>query len=156
MNSAEYSAGVFYRFASIDLGDLQKNTGDTADTRELAAAFLNAFISSLPEGKKTSTAAWTVPDLVYVTVRSDRPLSLAAAFEKPVRSRSGWSEPSCKALAGYASKIHRLTGRNSLLHEAHAGIADEPFAELGDQSPGFHELIAAAVDIACPSAGERP
>lgn len=156
MNSAEYSAGVFYRFASIDLGDLAKNTGDVAVTRELAEAFLGAFISSLPEGKKTSTAAWTVPDLVYVTVRADRPLSMAAAFEAPVRSRSGWSKPSCRALADYAVKVHRLTGSGSLLHEAHAGIAEEPYESLGDRSVGFSELISAAVDFACPQAEKLP
>src|SRR5690606_1420368 len=48
MNSAEFSAGVFYRYASLDLAGLHENLGgDTAMAEELTKAFLTAFISSL-------------------------------------------------------------------------------------------------------------
>src|SRR5439155_27121715 len=98
MNSAEFSAGVFYRYASVNLDDLTTNLGgDTAGAVQLAGAFLDAFITSLPTAKKNSTAPFTVPDLVYLAVRQDRPLSLAAAFEAAVRpgtEAAGFARPS--------------------------------------------------------------
>ena len=90
MNAAQFSAGTFYRYANIGLGGLLENLdGDTATARELTAEFLRAFVTTVPSGKQNATAAMTIPDLVYIAVRSDRPVSFAPAFEKPVAQRAG-------------------------------------------------------------------
>src|SRR5690606_29892918 len=91
MGTDEFSTGTFYRFATVDLKELTKNLSEDSDTalaaaRELIGQFLLSFIESLPQAKKNSTAPHTIPHLVHVAVRSDRPLSFAAAFEEPVRA----------------------------------------------------------------------
>ncbi len=107
MNTAEFSAGVFYRYASINIAELLENLdGDRDQARELVEAFCTALIESLPEAKKNSTAPFTIPDLVYVAVRNDRPVSLASAFEQPVRPApdSGCSAPSRQVFAEYTEQ----------------------------------------------------
>lgn len=89
MNSAEFSTGTFYRYASVNLDDLSNNLGDPATAVELTTAFLSAFITAMPQAKKNSTAPFTVPDLAYVTVRADRPVSWPAP-SKP-RSAHPWT-----------------------------------------------------------------
>lgn len=134
MNTGEYSSGVFYRYATLDLRDLAKHIPDPGTARMLATAFASAFISTMPSAKKTSTAPHTAPDLVHLCVRSDRPLSLAAAFEKPVQAHSqGWGEPSRTALSDYAARIQRLLGDTGVLHSAHAGVDDKAWDGLGEQ-----------------------
>ncbi|MFE0590867.1 type I-E CRISPR-associated protein Cas7/Cse4/CasC [Micromonospora echinospora] len=147
MNSAEFSAGTFYRYASVNLADLTRNLGDAATAVELTAAFLSAFVTAMPQAKKNSTAPFTVPELAYVAVRSDRPVSLASAFETPVRAPldSGYAEPSRRQLAEYASRIYRLLGDDGLLYHGHAGIDDKPFEQLGEVGRSFGALISAAV-----------
>lgn len=147
MNSAEFSAGTFYRYASVNLADLAKNLGDAAEAVELAESFLSAFITAMPQAKKNSTAPFTIPDLAYVAVRSDRPVSLATAFEAPVRAPldSGYAEPSRRQLAEYAGRLYRLLGDQGLIYHGHASIDDKGLPELGDVNQSFDALISAAV-----------
>lgn len=153
MNSAEFAAGTFYRYASVNLADLAKNLDGDHDTAlELAEQFLAAFIAALPQAKKNSTAAFTVPELAYISVRSDRPISLASAFEAPVRSRGegGYAEPARHELADYAERIYRLIGDEGLVHHAHASIDKKPLAGLGEPVAAYRTLIADAIGHARP------
>jgi CRISPR system Cascade subunit CasC len=155
MNSAEFSAGVFYRYASVDLADLLSNLGGDAQmAQELAREFLRAFISSLPTGKQTSTAANTLPDLVHVAVRGDRPISFAAAFEAPVRPENGIAEPSRRQLAQHAGRLERLWGTKGVVYRAYACIDEKPLSGLGDAVDSFAELIDGAVAAAHGGASE--
>lgn len=154
MNSAEFSAGVFYRYASVDLTGLVDNLGgDQAMARELTGEFLRAFIASLPTGKQTSTAANTLPDLVHIAVRADRPVSFAAAFEAPVRPENGLAAPSRRELSRYAERLEQLWGRQSIIRSGYASIEDKPLAALGDRYESFAELIDAMVAAAHPGGG---
>ncbi|MEU9707100.1 type I-E CRISPR-associated protein Cas7/Cse4/CasC [Streptomyces sp. NPDC047967] len=149
MNTAEFSSGVFYRYATIDLRDLASSVADPATARELATAFVSSFISSVPSAKKTSTAPHTIPDLVHVSVRADRPVSYAAAFEKPVSpGAGGWAGPSRTALSTYAQKVCVLLGTDALMHRAYAGIDSGALDGLGVRTESFPELVADAVDAA--------
>jgi CRISPR system Cascade subunit CasC len=151
MNTGEYSSGVFYRYATLDLRTLSANIGDPATERTLATAFVTAFIESMPGAKKTSTAPHTVPDLVHLTVRSDRPLSLAAAFEAPVRARAaGWGTESRTALSDYAERVTRLMGNGGSLYGAYAGVDDEKRGGLGQQVGSYGDLVSGAVAAAYP------
>lgn len=154
MNTGEYSSGVFYRYATLGLQDLAKQVPETATAKELTEAFVTAFIQSLPSAKKNSTAPHSIPDLVHVAVRSDRPVSLAAAFEDPVRNgRTGWSEPSRVALNAYATKVHTLLGASGLLHSAYAGVDDTDRKGLGTRADSYPGLVAGALAAAWPTSG---
>jgi len=150
MDSAEFSTGTFYRYASLNLRDLVKNVGDAATAVELTTAFLSTFITAMPKAKKNSTAPFTVPDLAYIAVRGDRPVSLASAFEAPVRATfdGGYAEPSRRQLSDYAGRIYRLLGKHGLIYHGHASIDDKGLEQLGDTHPSFDDLVAAAVAAA--------
>ncbi|MDH6120953.1 CRISPR system Cascade subunit CasC [Kitasatospora sp. GAS204A] len=151
MGHTEYSAGVFYRYATIDLADLLANLGDDHQAaRELAEAFIEAFILSLPQAKKTATAPHTIPDLVHVAVRSDRPLSYAAAFEKPVRSHDegGYATASRTALNTYATAANKLLGHRGVVTSGWASLEDKDLTGLGSRVDSFPALIDLAVNAA--------
>ncbi|MET7766145.1 type I-E CRISPR-associated protein Cas7/Cse4/CasC [Streptomyces sp. NPDC005393] len=154
MNTGEFSSGVFYRYATLDLRDLTGSVPEPGTARTLATAFATAFISTLPSAKKTSTAPHTAPDLVHICVRADRPLSLAAAFEKPVQARSeGWGRSSREALNDYATRIQRLLGDAGVVHSAHASVDEKAWDGLGEQVASYPELIAGAVAAVWPAEG---
>jgi CRISPR system Cascade subunit CasC len=149
MNAAQFSAGTFYRYANIGLDTLAGNLGgDTATARELTAEFLRAFVTTVPSGKQNPTAAMTIPDLVYVAVRADRPISLAPAFEDPVRSQLGYAQPSRDALSDYAARLHDYWGTDSITWHGHAAISDKPAPGLGDRAASLTALLGGAVSAA--------
>jgi len=151
MGNSTYSAGVFYRYATIDLDDLLHNLGgDLTAARELTAAFIEAFLLSVPQAKKNSTAPHTIPDLVHLAVRTDRPVSYAAAFEKPVTADrdGGFAAPSRKALADYAVAARKLLGDRGLLKAGWACWDDDDLPGLGERYGSFPDLIGATVDAA--------
>ncbi|MGQ4514262.1 type I-E CRISPR-associated protein Cas7/Cse4/CasC [Streptomyces sp. DW26H14] len=157
LDTAEFSAGVFYRYATVNVADLLTNLeNDAQAARTVLVSFADHFVNSLPQAKRTSTAPHTRPDLAYLAVRRHRPLSLAAAFETPVTAdqHGGFSQPSRSALATYASAINRLTGPRHRVFHGHATIApDEQLAGLGTAHDSFDELIDAAVDAAVANPG---
>ncbi|MEU8576458.1 type I-E CRISPR-associated protein Cas7/Cse4/CasC [Streptomyces asoensis] len=159
LDTAEFSAGVFYRYATVNITDLVKNLdGDTKAARTVLAAFAEHFLLSLPQAKRNSTAPHTLPDLAYLAVREHRPLSLAAAFETPVTAdrQGGFSASSRQALAAYAHEINRLTGNRSRRFHGHATIApDEHLTGLGETRDSYDELIEAALEAALPQSGEQ-
>lgn len=151
MNVGQFSAGTFYRYANVNLDALLENLGgDTAAARELVSEFVAAFLATVPSGKQTATAAMTVPDLVHVAVRTDRPISFAPAFEQPVASTGGYSAAARQALSGYAGKLNTLWGEEGLVYSAHAGLeaADEKLTGLGRRRSSYPELRSEAVAAA--------
>ncbi|EHM23702.1 type I-E CRISPR-associated protein Cas7/Cse4/CasC (plasmid) [Streptomyces anulatus] len=156
MGHAEFSAGTFYRYATIDLRDLARNIGDRPEElRELTAAFLSAFILSLPQAKKNSTAPHTIPDLAHISVRTDRPLSYAAAFESPVTAagQGGYAAPSRTTLSGYAEEANRLLGTGGILNAGWAGIDAKGLDGLGTRHTSFDTLIDTVLTHALASGG---
>ncbi|MFB7337754.1 type I-E CRISPR-associated protein Cas7/Cse4/CasC [Streptomyces adustus] len=159
LDTAEFSAGVFYRYATVNVTDLVKNLeGDAKAARTVLSSFAEHFLLSLPQAKRNSTAPHTLPDLAYLAVREHRPLSLAAAFETPVSAdhQGGFSKNSRTNLATYAQSINRLTGERSRRFHGHATIApDEHLNGLGTEIDSYDQLIEAAVDAALPQSGEQ-
>ncbi|MEU0741157.1 type I-E CRISPR-associated protein Cas7/Cse4/CasC [Streptomyces sp. NPDC006134] len=159
MGTAEYSTGTFYRFATVDLKELIKNLSDDSNialeaARELVTHFLLSFIESLPQAKKNSTAPHTIPHLVHVAVRSDRPLSFAAAFEEPVRSagHGGYVGRSVEGIDAYAKAANTLLGPERVLHAAHASLQFDKLEHLGERHSSFKALVTATVDFALAEA----
>ncbi|WP_406346924.1 type I-E CRISPR-associated protein Cas7/Cse4/CasC [Streptomyces sp. NBC_00648] len=159
MGTAEFSTGTFYRFATVDLQELIKNLSDDKDmvleaARELAGQFLLSFIESLPQAKKNSTAPHTLPHLVHVAVRSDRPLSFAAAFEEPVRSaeHGGYVGRSVQSVDAYSKAANTLLGPERVLHAAHASLHFDKLEHLGERHASFEALVTASIGIALAEA----
>ncbi|MFE0463868.1 type I-E CRISPR-associated protein Cas7/Cse4/CasC [Kitasatospora sp. NPDC058965] len=153
LNTSEFSSGVFYRYATVNITDLLRNLeGDKDAARTVLASFTEQFLLSLPQAKKNSTAPHTLPDLAYLAVRNKRPISLAAAFETPVRADTsgGFSGPSRTALADYAKAINRLTGNRDRTFHGYTAITEEPFVGLGTCHESLYDLADAALAAALP------
>lgn len=118
LGTQEFSSGVFYRYASLNIAQLQENLGgvDRQRALEIASHLAHLLATEVPNAKQRSFAAFNPADLVLVSF-SDLPLSLANAFEKPVRANfkegGGYLEPSIEELNTYWNKIvkgYGLTG----------------------------------------------
>lgn len=161
LGTAEFSAGVFYRYATINIDDLVVNLGThDATAVELARLFLEHFITSMPQAKKNSTAPHTIPDLAHLVVRDGRPVSAAAAFERPVRRvyEGGICEPSIGAFARYLAKVDELIGTEEKLLAGWAGMRDAEDKELtglGTSHRSFRAVAESAVERAFEAVRSR-
>ena len=107
LNSQEFSSGVFYRYASLNIRQLQENLGGASrdEALEIAKHVLHMLATVVPTAKNQSTAPFNLADFVMVSF-SDQPVSLANAFEKPVSEKGGFLAPSIDALKDYWQKVH--------------------------------------------------
>ena len=112
LNTQEFSAGVFYRYASLNIPQLRKNLGGASREKalEIARHVLHMMATVIPSAKNQSTAPFNLADYTLVSF-SDIPVSLANAFEQPVKEKKdGYLVPSIEALKSYWRKVHRGYG----------------------------------------------
>lgn len=107
MDMTEFNSSTLYRYATVNVLELEKNLPGQA--AQVVRAFADAFVHAMPTGKQNAFANRTLPDDIYVTIRRDQSVSLAPAFEKPVTAtrNSGYMAGSEKALAEYANRLER-------------------------------------------------
>ncbi|MFQ5673202.1 MAG: type I-E CRISPR-associated protein Cas7/Cse4/CasC [Nitrospinales bacterium] len=118
INTQEFGSGVFYRYASLNIQQLQKNIGSDT-TREqaldISSHLVHMLATIVPDAKQRSFAAYNPADLVLASF-SDLPVSAANAFERPVehnpKGGSGFIQPSIDALEDYWNKVHKGYGLN--------------------------------------------
>ena len=132
LDTQEFSSGVFYRYASLNLKQLQVNLGllpelraeETAASRRsalaVAAHVLHLLATEVPSAKQQTFAAHNLADLVMVSL-ADLPVSLANAFEEPVRPGPGFLKPSIQALHAYWQAVHAGYGLNEVCAEFSLG-----------------------------------
>ncbi|WP_340613633.1 type I-E CRISPR-associated protein Cas7/Cse4/CasC [Xenorhabdus thailandensis] len=115
LGTQEFSAGVFYRYASLNFAQLQENLGgiERSKALDIAAHLAHMLATETPNAKQRTFAAFNPADLVIVNF-SDVPISMANAFESPVRAeQEGYLKPSIKAFTDYwnrVAKVYGLTG----------------------------------------------
>lgn len=123
LNTQQFSSGVFYRYASLNLKQLQVNMGlipdmksdETQESRKkalgVAKHFFHLFTTVIPNAKRLPYAADNPAEFALVSF-ADIPLSLANAFEEPVRPAGGFLKPSIKEITSHWKTItdfHALT-----------------------------------------------
>ncbi|MEU6867757.1 type I-E CRISPR-associated protein Cas7/Cse4/CasC [Streptomyces sp. NPDC046876] len=148
MGDNRYTSATFYRYASLNVSELVGNLdGDTETGLQVTAEFLRAFVTTVLPAKASGTAPFTVPHLVYVALRSDRPVSLVGAYESAVPdSTQGYVPASLARLDEHAAAHHRFLGTDGLVIHAHSGLASESFEALGERIDGLEQLISRVVD----------
>ena len=112
IGTVQMMSSTLYRYATVNLDGLRENLGDEDAVIPSVVAFVNAFITSMPTGKINTFANQTLPELVYVAVRNDRPISLVNAFEEPVAvgDDRGRRVQAAAQLAHEARQIHSAYG----------------------------------------------
>ena len=123
LDTQQFSSGVFYRYVSLNLKQLQVNLGlianmkseETADSRAQALAVarhvLHLLVTVVPSAKQQSFAAHNLADFAIASF-ADQPISLANAFEEPIKRdrNGGFLKPSIAALAAYWARINAAYG----------------------------------------------
>ncbi len=105
IGTTEFSSGVFYRYASINVDLLAKNTQKSK--QELAAIIhtvIRCFAQVSPSAKQKTFAAHNHADFVLVA-QSDQPLSLANAFRKGIKNNAEVMEKSIQSLVNHYEKL---------------------------------------------------
>ena len=137
LGTVEFNSSTLYRYATVNASELAGTIG-ISNTAETVRKFGQAFICSMPTGKENTFANRTLPDAVYITLRTDQPVNLCGAFEKPVRrSEEGYAAESEKRLAAYAEKVY---SRFAAKPEKAFCIGDS-FGDLAEALP-LPELLA--------------
>lgn len=105
LGTVEFNSSTLYRYATLNVQELLQLGKD--DTLLALRAFAEAFLCSMPTGKQNTFANRTLPDAVYAVVRTDQPVNLCGAFERPVpASEEGYIEPSKRRLIDYAQQLY--------------------------------------------------
>ncbi len=151
LDTQQFSSGVFYRYASLNLKQLQVNLGlienikaaETAESRQraldVARHVFHLLATVVPSAKQQSFAAHNLADFAIASF-SDQPISLANAFEQPVKrdyKEAGFLKPSVSTLSDYWARIHRAYG----LDEQARAFAVEDGIKLDDK-PALDSLKA--------------
>lgn len=109
LGTLEYNSSTLYRYANVAVHELHKQLQDKQAVIDTLKLFVEAFSNSLPTGKINSYANQTLPQMLMITLRSDRPVSLVSAFENPIRSRKGYVQGSMEALLQEYQKVQKFT-----------------------------------------------
>ncbi|MGL5289958.1 MAG: type I-E CRISPR-associated protein Cas7/Cse4/CasC, partial [Aeromonas sp.] len=131
MGSLEFNSATYYRYISLDLGQLANTMGgdeiDKAQLKQAIAAFTKALFVAVPSARQTTQSGASPWEFAKVLVRKGQRLQVP--FDAPVKaSGNGFLAPSVAALTGYLTKKEALTG--SL------------FGKLGDYEWGEDETFS--------------
>ncbi len=106
IGTVEFNSATLYRYATVAVHELHKQLKE--DTVEAVSAFLQAFVCAMPTGKQNTFANRTLPDALLVTLRTDQPINLVGAFERPVPAGDGgYVAASAARLADHAKSTYR-------------------------------------------------
>lgn len=112
MGSLEYNSATYYRYVSIDLGQLQQNLGgEQADVDDICKAvetFVKALYVAVPAARQATQSGACLWDYARVLVRKGQRMQLA--FDEPVRARGGYLKPSIEAMDAALARNESLCG----------------------------------------------
>ena len=108
MGSLEFNSATYYRYVSLDLGQLAQTLGE-ADLKESIAAFTQALFVAVPNARQTTQSGASPWEFSRVLVRKGQRLQVP--FEQPVKARGeGFLAPSIETLKSYLDKKEKLAG----------------------------------------------
>lgn len=109
MGSLEYNSATYYRYVSLDLGQLVQTLGEGADLKSAVDAFVKALYVAVPNARQTTQTGACPWDYARVLVRKGQ--RLQASFEQPVKTRGeGFLNPSKDELKSWLTKKEKLSG----------------------------------------------
>ncbi len=146
LGTIEFDSSTLYRYANINMNELRDNIGTKAAIQG-AAAFIKAFVLSMPTGKQNTFANKTLPNYVMVTVRRDTPVNLVSAFEEPVTSKNGYVAESVKRIeAEYQSTLQFVEApTTNLVLSKYPSQAGEKVSDLSELVDKITEALSEAV-----------
>jgi CRISPR system Cascade subunit CasC len=109
MGSLEFSSATYYRYISLNLGQLYDSLAGQS-MPEAIEAFTKALFVAVPEARQTTMSGASPWEFAKVLVRKGQRLQVP--FEKPIAKAidGGFLQPSINALIDYLSKKEKLAG----------------------------------------------
>ena len=108
MGSLEFNSATYYRYVSLDLGQLAQTLG-ADDLKKAIAAFTQALFVAVPNARQTTQSGASPWEFARVLVRKGQRLQVP--FEKAVKGQGGgYLEPSIVELKTYLDKKEKLSG----------------------------------------------
>jgi len=108
MGSLEFNSATYYRYISLDLGQLWQTLGGES-LASAVEAFTKALFVAVPAARQTTQSGASSWDYANVQVRKGQRLQLA--FDKPVQHQGkGYLEPSIVALESELSAKKKMAG----------------------------------------------
>lgn len=140
MGTLEFNAATYYRYISLDLGQLCETLGESDEFFPQAIeAFIKALYVAVPSARQTSQAGSCLWDYAKVLVRKGQGIQLS--FETPVKPKDGgFLQPSIERIQTELAKKEKLSG--SLFGK----IADYEFGI--DENFSIDNLISSVVESA--------
>lgn len=108
LGEIEFNAATYYRFADVDANRLYDTLGDVEATAKAIGALVKAFVMSMPQGKSSTFAQGTLPDLVVVNIRDTQAVNMSGAFLTPVKPN--YVENATKALVRRSKDMDDVYG----------------------------------------------
>jgi len=109
MGSLEFNSATYYRYISLDLGQLYSTLGNEEAMYQAIDAFIKALYVAVPSARQTTQSGASSWDFAKTLVRSGQRLQLA--FETPVKARDGgYLAASIEALKETLAKKEKLSG----------------------------------------------
>lgn len=115
MGSLEFNSATYYRYISLDLGQLAQTLGGaemTADSEQIKqaiAAFTKALFVAVPSARQATQSGASPWEFAKVLVRQGQRLQVP--FEAPVKAlHDGFLQPSITGLKRYLESKEKLSG----------------------------------------------
>lgn len=120
IGTVEFNSACYYRYIGINLDLLkQSNMFDQTQYKEVLKNFIEATVMANPVARKNSMFAYSLPAFILGIRRQGQPLSLANAFEEPVKqSKHGYVAQSIEKLIeewNYLKKTFALTSEAEIM-----------------------------------------
>lgn len=109
MGSLEFNSATYYRYISLDLGQLTQTLGDGADVNAAIKAFTQALFVAVPSARQTTQSGASPWEFARVMVRKGQRLQVP--FETAITAKEGgYLKPSIDTLKSYLDKKEKMTG----------------------------------------------
>lgn len=109
MGSLEFNSATYYRYISLDLGQLAQTLGEDADLKPAIEAFTKALFVAVPSARQTTQSGASPWEFARVLVRKGQRLQVP--FETAVKAeQGGYLQPSLDTLKNYLDKKEKMTG----------------------------------------------
>ena len=108
MGSLEFNSATYYRYVSLDIGQLAQ-TMASEDLKQAVAAFTQALFIAVPNARQTTQSGASPWEFARVLVRKGQRLQVP--FETPIKAQEGgYLQPSIDSLKRYIDKKEAISG----------------------------------------------
>lgn len=112
IGTTEFNSACYYRYIGVNVDLLKQSKLFNQDELKVVLAnFLRACVTANPTARRNAMFGYTLPSCVLALKRQGQPLSLANAFEKPIKAgKNGIVEESVTAMKGEWESLKKTFG----------------------------------------------